>query len=70
MARNVLGNSTERKDLQPEKASLPIAATRLVMVEFLQPTIRIWEDDLMIALQYSRLSKVGLALSTEIDSMA
>lgn len=55
------------KEVNPEqysKASSPIEVTELGMVVFLQPTINLFVDVLIIALQLSRESYVSLFLST------
>ena len=59
-----LGMVTEVSPEQPEKALSPIEATELGMVVFLQPTISVFMDDSIIALQLSRESNVPLYLST------
>jgi hypothetical protein len=59
-----LGIVTEVSTEQPEKALLPIEVTELGMVVFLQPTINLFVDVSIIALQLSRESYVPLFLST------
>ena len=55
---------TEVSPEQPSKAYSPIEETELPMVVFLQPTINLFVDVSIIALQLLRESYVPLFLST------
>ena len=50
--------------MQFENAMSPMLFTELGMVEFLHPTIRVFLDVLIIALQFSRLSYTKFPVST------
>ena len=59
-----LGMVTEVRPEQPVKALSPIEVTKLGMIVLLQPTINLFVDVSIIALQLSRESYVPLFLST------
>ena len=59
-----LGMVTEVSPEQPEKARSPIEVTELGMVVFLQPTINVFVDVSIMALQLLRELYVPLLLST------
>ena len=59
-----LGMATEVSPEQSEKANSPIDVTELGMIVLLQPTINLFVDVSIIALQLLRESYVPLFLST------
>jgi hypothetical protein len=67
MLVTLLGMVTDVRLLQPEKAELPMLVTLLGMVVVLQPAIRVFVADSIIALQLSLESYLGLPSSTITD---
>ena len=67
MLVTLLGMVTDVSPLQPEKAHDPMLVTLLGIVVVLQPAIRVFVDDSIIALQLFLESYLGLPSSTFND---
>ena len=63
----LLGMATDVRLEQPLKASKPMFFTFSGITVFLQPAISVLEEVSMIALQFSRLSYLGLPDATVMD---